>query len=83
LDNHVFGWRIIFTCSFWATKEEHGAGKRTEHGILQGIHCLVVFYVEEEAHVPLKMGCKYAMCFLVEEMTPEPSESCCEKSLDN
>jgi hypothetical protein len=55
-------------------------GKRTNHGILEGSHCLVVFYVEKEACVPVKMGCK-PVVFSVEEMTQEPCEGYCENSL--
>jgi hypothetical protein len=39
-----------------------------------------VFYVEEEACVPVKSRCKPMKHFYVEKMTQEPCEGCCEHS---
>jgi hypothetical protein len=43
----------VFTYKFWASNGELSVGKSTSHGLLESNHCLVVFYVEEEAWVPI------------------------------
>jgi hypothetical protein len=44
----------IFTCIFWVAKGELSVGKSTNHVILEGNHCWVVFYARKEACVPVK-----------------------------
>jgi hypothetical protein len=44
----------VFTSRFWTAREELSVGKSTNHVVLEGIHCLVVFYAEKEACVPIK-----------------------------
>jgi hypothetical protein len=53
LDSHVFAWKTVFTCRFWATREELSAGKRTNHDMLEGNHDWVVDMLEKR-HVCLQ-----------------------------
>jgi hypothetical protein len=72
--------KIVFTNIFWGAREDLGADKSTSHVMLEANHGLVLFYDEKEAGVPIKMGCKPLVHFLVEEMAQEPCEGCCEHS---
>jgi hypothetical protein len=46
--------KTIFTCIFWATREEISAGKSIDHVVLEGNHCLAMSYAEKEACVLIK-----------------------------
>jgi hypothetical protein len=45
----------FFVCIFWETKEELRVGKRKKNGMLEGIHCLVVYYGRNESLSPVKL----------------------------
>jgi hypothetical protein len=46
----------MFTCIFWVVKEDLSDGKGTDHDMLEGIHCLVVYYDGNEACVSVKQA---------------------------
>jgi hypothetical protein len=59
-----------------------GSNKRIEcweenqHVVLEGNHCLVVFYAKKEACVHVKTICKHVVHFPIEKITQEPCEGC-------
>jgi hypothetical protein len=55
-------------------------GKSTNHVVLEETIIGYVFKLEIEACVPIKMGCKPVVHFIVEEMAQEPCEGYCEHS---
>jgi hypothetical protein len=65
----------IFTIGFWTGRQELSTRKNTNHVVLEGNHCLLV-YAKKEAC----MCVAPVVCFLVEEMTLEPCEFFCENS---
>jgi hypothetical protein len=48
--------------------------------VLEGSHCLTIFYDGNEAGMPMKIGCKTVVHFPIEEMDQEPCEGLCEHS---
>jgi hypothetical protein len=48
--------QAVFTCRFLEEKEEQRVGKNTSHGILEGNHCLAMFFYEERGMCAYKIG---------------------------
>jgi hypothetical protein len=69
-----------FYMHIWVAKGEHRARKNTNHSILEGNHCLAMFWCYERGMRACEMGCKPVVRILVDEISQESCEGCCENS---